>query len=206
MLVFSDTGGTDPGLKLSKPVLHQTVHPNGCIKEAICIGYDPSISEVKWTTEADLSHFQESQNASWTFEGKTNVHLAQAAGGYGKAFAQAAREFRSTGSVFVSERNLTTAGEITYKIHQNVRLTEDFLFAVCALPVNYSEVDYHAFVREWGTHVVTSVRFGLRVVRRRVVSKPQFFDAVVQKQRYFHAMRFCKSKQPPKKTHISGSQ
>ncbi|XP_055354162.1 uncharacterized protein LOC129599847 [Paramacrobiotus metropolitanus] len=174
------TGGMDPGLKVAKTVLHQTKQPEGCIEEANCVQFDTSFTDQVFSSDIDFRSYQESHDSSWNIEGEVGFWIFKARGRASKTANELVDEFQKYENIVLNVRNLTNYGEIAYRYHEHLRLSNNFMAAVCQLPSDYEEGPYLSFIKEWGTHVVISAKMGKRVTSRKIITKSEYTKTVME--------------------------
>ncbi|XP_078384038.1 uncharacterized protein LOC144666477 [Oculina patagonica] len=171
-------GGVDPGLSLTRRVLGLTwddgkTTVDGKFLEPDQVNFAHRSSCVKTTTNEVISGAKSYQDklkvnveASASYDsGLWNVAFSLSAG-----YERVEKETSKSHKVFFEEKEVCNNGTARYKLDsaqvENWPVTKDFAAAVCALPEEYDQTAYGAFIDNWGTDIVETVQLGTRKTTR----------------------------------------
>lgn len=112
------------------------------------------------------------------------ILIANFGGTLSFSFKEAKTIINRQEKVILTARRVSIAGDVVYNLRQNRRLNVEFLDALCELPTNYTQSVYISFIKEWGTHVVTGAKLGMRESIRREFSKKTVMNELQRNQSY----------------------
>ena len=118
------------------------------------------------------------------FFGVLQILIASFGGTLSASYKEAKTLINAQEKVILNKRRITVTGEATYNVRGNRRLDPEFVQALCDLPAEYSQDIYLSFIQEWGTHVVTGAKLGVRESVREDYSKKAVINALQRNQSY----------------------
>ncbi|KAK6173923.1 hypothetical protein SNE40_017295 [Patella caerulea] len=173
-------GGVDPGLNTVRNIFQLS---KGNVPKEVKYSNRHSCSQqsnshVYYGTKS----YQSRLGIGITASGQANGAVEGAAFSLSAGYHRANSETNSAGNVIFDNETICNFGSARFtdelSFQHNLHVTTNFAAAVCVLPILYNEAKYMQFLDDWGTHVITKVDFGTKVIKRYKSSREEFFKHV----------------------------
>ncbi|KAK6165412.1 hypothetical protein SNE40_022343 [Patella caerulea] len=173
-------GGVDPGLNVVNRVLQLS---QGSVPKEVRYQHAASCQQTKESYVYYGTHsYQSRLKFGLKLSGEGNAEVEKAAFSLSAGYNRAYQETNKKGNVFFDDETICNYGTARFSeelaLMHNLHVTDNFAAAVCNLPILYSPKVYMQFLDEWGTHYITEVNFGTKVIYRYQSSLSEFIKHV----------------------------
>ncbi|KAK3093702.1 hypothetical protein FSP39_019066 [Pinctada imbricata] len=175
---FWDKAGDDPGLLMTRKVLH------------VSQGNNPVELEIEHRDACQTSHeynliyneksYQQRLMEAISTSGSADASLRQYAFTLSEGYKSIKTQTNNLHYVFQDYTTLCNIGHARFKIHlarsDHLSVNREFAASVCQLPTTYNQSQYMNFIDEWGTHMITEVEIGKKMIMRYAARRNSYFS------------------------------